>query len=83
MSRTTSHSANGPATSLAEAIILQSIEDLWDPRCKRGSRIFFEGVGFVLCSEIAGISSVKQLAMFKMLANAGRKNNFTQREEAL
>ena len=73
MSRTTGHAANSHARSLAEAIILQSIEDLWNPVCKRGSLIFFEGDGFVLCSELAGISYIKQLAMFRMLADAGRK----------
>jgi len=70
MSKTTGHSANSHARSLAEAVILQSIEDLWNPACKRGSMMFFEGDGFVLCSEIAGISYIKQLAMLRMLAAA-------------
>jgi hypothetical protein len=75
MSKTTGHAANSHARSLAEAIILQSIEDLWNPVCKRGSLMFFEGDGFVLCSELAGISYIKQLAMFRMLADAGRKKS--------
>ena len=75
------HAANSHARSLAEAIILQSIEDLWDPMCKRGSLLFLEGNGFVLCSEIAGISSVKQISMFRMLANASPKNKFVQQEK--
>ena len=75
MSRTTGHAVNSHARSLAEAIILQSIEDLWNPVCKRGSLRFFEGDGFALCSELAGISYIKQLAMFRMLADVGRKTS--------
>jgi hypothetical protein len=67
--------ANNHARSLAEAIILQSIEDLWNPVCKRGRLKFFEGDGFTFCSELAGISYMKQLAMFRMLADAGRKTS--------
>ena len=73
MSKTNGQAANNNARSLAEAIILQSIEDLWHPVCKRGSLRFFEGDGFVLCSEIAGISYIKQLSMLRMLSNAGPK----------
>lgn len=73
MSKTTGHVAYSQARSLAEAIILQSIEDLWNPGCKRGSLLFFEGDGFALCSEIAGISYIKQVAMLRMLAEAGPK----------
>ena len=75
MSKTTGHAANSHARSLAEAIILQSIEDLWNPVCKRGSLMFFEGDGFELCSEVAGISHIKQLAMLRMLAHAGPKTS--------
>jgi hypothetical protein len=35
--------------------------------------MFFEGDGFVLCSEVAGISYIKQIAMLRMLAAAGPK----------
>lgn len=73
MRTTTGHAANSHVRSLAEAIILQSIEDLWHPVCKKGSLMFFEGDAFVRCSEIAGISYIKQLAMLRMLANAGPK----------
>lgn len=69
------HAANGHVRSLAEAIILQSIEDLWNPVCRRGSLRFFKSDGFVVCSEIAGISYIKQLAMFRMLADVGRKTS--------
>ncbi len=75
MSKTTGLTANSHARSLAEAIILQSIEDLWNPVCKKQSLKFFEGNGFEFYSGIAGISYIKQLAMFRMLANAGRKTS--------
>ena len=74
MRPTTGHTANSHVRSLAEAIILQSIEDLWHPVCKKGSLMFFEGDAFTRCSEIAGISYIKQLAMLRMLANAGTKS---------
>ena len=74
-SKTTGHAASSHARSLAEAVILQSIEDLWNPVCKRGSLMFFEGDGFELCSEVAGISYIRQLAMLRMLAHAGPKTS--------
>ena len=73
MSRLIGHTADRHARSLAEAVILQSIEDLWHPVRKKGSLLFFEGDGFVLCSEIAGIGYIKRLAMLRMLAEAGSK----------
>ena len=74
MSTATDHTAKSQARTLAEAVILQSIEDLWSPVCKRGSLLFFQGDGFILCSELAGISYVKQIVMLRMLADAGQKN---------
>jgi hypothetical protein len=52
-------------------MILQSIEDLWNPEYKGESLMFFEDGGFVLCSEIAEIGYVKQTAVLRMLADAG------------
>lgn len=75
MGRTSGPAANRHARILAEAIILQSIEDLWHPVSKKGSLLFFEGDGFVLCSEIAGISYIRQLAMLRMLADARPKTS--------
>jgi len=83
MSKTTGHAANSHARSLAEAVILQSIEDLWNPVCKRGSLMFFEGDGFELCSEVAGISYIRQLAMLRMLAHAGPKTSLRNMRKAL
>ena len=41
--------------SLAEAIILQSLEDMWYPAYRKDSKKFFEGDGFKICSDIAGL----------------------------
>ena len=81
--RASGHAANGHAMRLAEAIILQSIEDLWNPVCKKGSLMFFQGDGFALCSEIAGIGYIKQLAMLRTLAHAGQKANLRNTRMAL
>lgn len=83
LSKATDHADNNHVRSLAEAIILQSIEDLWHPVSKKGSLLFFEGDGFELCSEIAGISYIKQLAMFRMLADAGRKTSLRNLRKSL
>jgi len=40
MSKTTGHAANSHARSLAEAVILQSIEDLWNPVQERKPAVF-------------------------------------------
>ena len=83
VSKTTGHAANSHARNLAEAVILQSIEDLWNPVCKRGSLMFFGGDGFELCSEIAGIRYIRQLAMLRMLAHAGPKTSLRNMRKAL
>lgn len=58
---------------LTEAVILQSIEDLWNPEHKRESLRFFEGEGFPLCAELAGIGYIRQFNMLRLLAHAGVK----------
>jgi hypothetical protein len=47
--------------NLAEAVILQSLEDLWDPEYRGGSRDFFKGNGFRICADIAGLDSHKKI----------------------
>lgn len=47
--------------SLAEAVILQSIEDLSDPRHREESREFFLGDGFKIYGEIASINYLNKL----------------------
>ncbi|MBI5097785.1 MAG: hypothetical protein HZB30_00915 [Nitrospirae bacterium] len=59
-------------TNLAEAIILQSLEDIWTPEYNKETREFFSGAGFKICSEIAGLDTMKQ---FKVLHFIGGKSN--------
>lgn len=53
--------------NLAEAVILQSLEDLWNPQFMDESRDFFEGEGFRMTSEIAGINSLEQAKILHLL----------------
>ncbi len=53
--------------SLAEAIILQSFEDLLSHDYEFESREFFDGEGFKLCAEIAGIDSIRKCKLLDIL----------------
>ena len=61
--------------SLAEAVILQSMEDLWNPSHRDESKDFFEGDGFRICAEIAGMNSTKQNNILHLL---GGEDNVTK-----
>jgi hypothetical protein len=52
---------------LAEAIILQSIEDLWDDRLKEDCVTFFKGKDFRACAEAAGLSVTAQVRLLHMV----------------
>lgn len=53
--------------NLAEAIILQSIEDLWSKTYQKESIEFFNGEGFRHCADMAGISVVDRLRIIRLL----------------
>jgi hypothetical protein len=53
--------------ALAEAVILQSIEDLWSNTNRRESIEFFEGEGFRHCADLAGMKVVERLKLVRML----------------
>lgn len=53
--------------ALAEAIILQSIEDLWSKTHRKESLEFFTGEGFRQCADMAGMSVVERLRIMRML----------------
>jgi hypothetical protein len=55
------------AAALAEAIILQSIEDLWSKTNRKKSVEFFAGEGFGLCADMAGMKVVDRLRLLRML----------------
>jgi hypothetical protein len=51
---------------LADAIILQAIDDLWDEEQRQGCIEFFTGEDFRTCAAIAGISTSDQIKILKM-----------------
>jgi hypothetical protein len=62
--------------SLAEAVILQAIEDLFDPSERKKSIAFFKSENFSLCAETAGLSTLEQIRIIRMLAKAGFQQYF-------
>ena len=58
---------------LAEAVIAQSVEDLWSTTHKNEGIDFFMGEGFRLASEMARMSAVDKLRLLLMLRRCGRK----------
>ncbi|MFZ2196319.1 MAG: hypothetical protein WAV13_01200 [Thermodesulfovibrionales bacterium] len=65
--------AKSKTAAFAEAVILQSIEDLFDSLQRKDSIDFFKGEGFRLYAKIAGLSATDQIRIIRMLANAGFK----------
>ena len=57
--------------ALAEAIILQSLEDLWDERHRNESLKFFNGRGFRMCSGIAGMGQAEKKALNELFGQMG------------
>lgn len=53
--------------NLAEAIILQSVEDLWDAKQKGDCLTFFCGESFGMCAEIAGMTEYEQTMMLQLV----------------
>jgi len=60
---------------LAEAILLQSMEDLWIDEERTNCIDFFSGEGFRLCSEIAGMSSDDKVKILNMVGDFVHKNS--------
>lgn len=54
---------------LAEGIIMQSLEDLWTDKERDESVEFFQGEGFTICAEAAGMDLYDQVRLFN-LANS-------------
>lgn len=53
--------------SLAEAVILQSMEDYWSPSYRVQSIDFFKGDGFKICAHIAGLDAIHKLEIMSIL----------------
>lgn len=52
---------------LAEGIIMQSIEDLWDTCERKKCEQFFVGEGVSICSELAGMSLYDEVKLFNLV----------------
>jgi hypothetical protein len=53
--------------SLAEGIIVQSMEDLWDESLREDCILFFRSEEFRICAELAGIGLPEQLRLLDMV----------------
>ncbi len=53
--------------ALAEAIILQSMEDLWSKTQKNKSLDFFTNEGFHICAEMAGMKVMDRIRLLGLL----------------
>ncbi len=64
---------------LAEAILLQLMEDLWIDEERSGCMDFFMGEGFSICSEIAGMSSDDKIKILNIVYDI--ISNFSKRQK--
>jgi hypothetical protein len=53
--------------SLAEGIIVQSMEDLWDENQREDCILFFRSEEFRTCAELAGFSLAEQVKLLDMV----------------
>lgn len=53
---------------LAEGIMIQSIEDLWDERFRKEGVDFFRGEGFTIWADLAGMNLYDQVRLMNMTA---------------
>jgi hypothetical protein len=63
------------AKNLAEAIILQSLEDLWVLEGREDSKKFFRGEGFKICAEIVGLNTREQFRVLHLIGGKGNGRN--------
>lgn len=61
--------------SLADAVVLQSIEDLFSPFFRGSSLNFFNGRGFELCAGVTGMNENQKAGILTMLKQGGFKIN--------
>ena len=65
--------ARKQARKIAEAIILQAIEDLWSAVHKKESIEFFTGEGFAICAKIAGMGLYEKLKLIQAIKKSIQK----------
>ncbi len=58
--------------ALAEAVILQAVEDLWSDTQRQRSREFFTGGAFGLFADIADMGAIERVRLLKMIGKAQR-----------
>jgi hypothetical protein len=68
---------------LAEAIILQAVEDLWSPVYRRESIEFFTGEGFAICSRIVGMGLYEKLRLVQLIKKAIQKKDHSYPKQFL
>lgn len=61
--------------NLAEAILLQTIEDIWDKNQQKTCLTFFNSRCFSLCADIAGISIHDRNKILSMIQQSLQKNS--------
>jgi hypothetical protein len=62
-------------TNLAEAVILQSLGDICTPAYRKESKEFFEGDGFKIFAEIAGLNVAKRFRILLLLGGKQWKHS--------
>ncbi len=72
---------------LAEGIILQSIEDLWNENLRDESIAFFRGREFSICADMAGMNLADQIKLLGLVKgilkdkhNGSKQKKVTVRE---
>ncbi len=53
--------------SLAEGIILQSLSDLWSKEHQKESLYFFNGKGFSIYADLAGMNTYDRLRLYNLV----------------
>jgi hypothetical protein len=66
--------------NLAEHIMLQCIEDLWDEQERDDSRHFFKGERFHLCAEMASMSLHDQSTLLNMVSKMMDRPSMAKRK---
>jgi len=67
--------APGAQIRLAEAILVQSLEDLWIDEERSNCIEFFSGEGFRICSQIAGMSSDDKVTILNIVGDIIDQNS--------
>jgi|OpeIllAssembly_1097287.scaffolds.fasta_scaffold109817_1 hypothetical protein len=68
---------------IAEAIILQAVEDLWSPVYRKESVDFFTGEGFVICARIVGMGLYQKLRLIQLIKKAIQKKDYSYPKQFL